>query len=90
MPLLQIFEAQVVVGVLLAGEPIHPNAGIHQVHSEWRCSHRGSVADECFWIAPFAGSGSCRPIPGLVGEPAICITKIRLRNTAASCLKEIL
>jgi hypothetical protein len=63
----------------VGGKPIHPNAGIHQIHSEWRRSHRsGSVAAEYFRIVPFDGQGSCRRIPELVGEPAFCTTNIRI------------
>jgi hypothetical protein len=39
----------------VAGESLHPNAGIHQVNLEWRrgyCS--GSVATECFRVVSLA------------------------------------
>jgi hypothetical protein len=59
MPLIQLLEVLIVVGVLLcpavAAEPVHSHAGIHQVNSEWSRGHRrGSVADEYFWTFPLA------------------------------------
>src|SRR5690348_21975 len=67
----------------VGGKPIHPNAGIHQIHSEWRRSHRrGSVAAEYLWSVPFAGQGSCRRTPELVEEPATCTPTFAFRNTA--------
>ena len=40
MPLLQIVEVLIVVGVA-AGESLHPHAGIHQINSERRRGYRG-------------------------------------------------
>src|SRR5579864_6452468 len=72
----------------VAGESLHPHAGIYQIHPQWRRGHCGRfVAAECFWAVPF-------PCPHPRGDvkverkPEICTantTSIQ-RNTAGICL----
>jgi hypothetical protein len=55
MPLIQLVEVLIVVGVLLwLVNRFIPNAGIHQVNFERRSGDcGGSVAAECFWAVSF-------------------------------------
>jgi hypothetical protein len=42
-------------GSVVAGQPFHSDAVIHQVNLEWRGGHRrGVVAAECIWTISFA------------------------------------
>src|SRR5579863_4523626 len=41
-------------GSVVAGQPFHSDAVIHQVNLEWRGGHRrGAVAAECIWTISF-------------------------------------
>ena len=55
MPLIQVLEVLIVVGVLLwLVNRFIPMQSIHQVDSERRRGdRRGSVAVECFWTVSF-------------------------------------
>src|SRR5579871_123741 len=53
----------------VAGEPIHPHAGIHQVNPQWRCGDcRGVVAFECIRPLSLAVPGSRRNFTGAVEQ----------------------
>jgi hypothetical protein len=97
MPLIQLLEVLVVVGVFaVAGQSLHSNAGVHQVNSEWRGGHRrGSVAAECFWSLSFTFTDPRWIVKHDIaeGHPARLErtnTRSRQRSTADICHKEML
>lgn len=96
MPLIQLLEVLIVVGFLLwLVNRFIPNAGIHQVNSEWSRGHRrGSVADEYFWTFPLAFPDprwdvkQVLKIPMRKGERVDTSRPSTHRNMADRCLKE--
>ena len=76
----------------VAGESLHPDAGIHQVHLERRGRHRrGLVAVECLWTVPFVVPHPCGHVAVPVSEQALKLMhhpRFVASSVAAICRKE--
>ena len=72
MPLIQLLEVLIVVGVLLwLVNRFIPMQSIHQVNFEWRGSDcHGSVAPECFWAISLAFQNPRRSVKNEKQKPA--------------------